>query len=90
MTETVVTEQGNTSIVPAPEPQTIVTQTTSIQTIVTGIMGPSGSSNAAVNTLPDVDVSQLSSGALLVYNTQTQKWTATKVLQEQTIECGQF
>lgn len=90
MTETVVTEQNNTVVAAADGPGTVVTQTASIQTIVTGIMGPAGSANASVNRLLDVDVSQLTNGSLLVYNTQTEKWTASTRLDQQIFEAGQF
>lgn len=88
MTETVVTNKDNTVVV-TPEPHnTVVTQTTNIQTIVTGIMGPPGASS--IGLLDDVDTSELSSGSVLVYNTQTQKWAATTLLDQQVVEAGQF
>ena len=68
--------------------QTVVVQTTQPQTIVTGIVGPRGASNFA--ELSDIDLTQISGGALLVYNTQTQKWTATTLLDQQIVESGQF
>ena len=56
--------------------------------IITGMMGP-----PTVNSISgagDIDVSNLQSGSMLVYNTTTNKWIATRLLDQQTIEAGQF
>jgi len=87
MTETVVVEKAYT-VVQEQKPQTVVTQNTSIQTIVTGIMGPPG-----VTTLSgasDVDKTQLTDGAVLVYKADTSIWRATNKLDNQILEAGQF
>lgn len=68
--------------------QTVVLQADAPKTIVTGIMGPRGASS--FSQLQDIDLAQLGAGSLLVYNTQTQKWTATTLLDQQTVESGQF
>ena len=68
--------------------QTVVAQESQPRTVVTGIMGPRGA--ATFGELSDIDLSQLSAGALLIYNAQTQKWTATTLLDQQTVESGQF
>jgi hypothetical protein len=47
----------------------------------------------AVNSLTassDVDISGLQDGGVLVYNTATNKWTATNLLDKQIFEAGQF
>ena len=47
----------------------------------------------AVNSLTnsaDVDVSQLQDGGVLVYNTATNMWKATNLLDKQIFEAGQF
>jgi hypothetical protein len=70
---------------------TVITQTTEIQTVVTGILGPPGPSGAgSLDEMSDIDLTSLGSGSLLIYNTQTQKWTATTLLDQQTVESGQF
>lgn len=38
----------------------------------------------------DVDVSNLQDGSVLVYSTNSLKWTATNLLDKQIIEAGQF
>jgi hypothetical protein len=68
--------------------QTVVVQESQPRTVVTGIMGPRGASS--FGELSDIDLSQLSTGAVLVYNQQTQKWTATTLLEQQTVDSGQF
>lgn len=46
---------------------------------------------AAMSTLPDVDVSNLENGSLLIYNTNTSKWTATKDIdQGQDVNGGSY
>jgi hypothetical protein len=81
MTEIVVTDLG----------QTVVVEDSKAQTVVTGIMGPRGPRGSATfGEMEDVDLTQLGAGALLIYNTQTQKWTATTLLDQQTVESGQF
>jgi hypothetical protein len=68
--------------------RTVVVQTQQAQTIITGQMGPPGA--ATFGELRDIDLSQLSSGSTLVYDTLTNKWTATNLLDQQIVECGQF
>lgn len=48
-----------------------------------------GESNA-INTAPDVDVSNLQDGSVLVYSTNAVKWVATTTLEKQTLEGGHF
>ena len=58
------------------------------QVVSVGVQGPSGP--AQINTANDVDISNLTNGSLLVYSTQVEKWTATQLLENQTMECGQY
>lgn len=78
MTTTVVTNKGNTVVIREESPKTIVT----------GIMGPPGKDTVAA--LEDVDLAQLTSGSILVYNSQTQKWVSTTLLNQQTVDSGQY
>ena len=50
------------------------------------------SSIAPANTseLKDIDLTNLEDGSVLVYSTQSQKWESTRLLEKQTVECGQF
>lgn len=56
--------------------------------VVTGIIGPPGSTT--ITGADDLDISQLTDGALLVYNAQTGLWKATNKLENQILEAGQF
>jgi hypothetical protein len=87
MTETVVTTSNNTVVVDNTATQTLV-DANPTTTIVTGMMGPPGSST--LSAMADTDVTNLSAGSLLVYNTQTAKWTSTTLLDQQYVDCGQF
>jgi hypothetical protein len=78
MTTTVVTDKGNT----------VVVRDQAGKTVITGIMGPPGKST--INALEDVDVTSLNPGSILVYNTQTQKWISTTLLNQQTVDSGQY
>lgn len=87
MTETVVTTSNNTVVVDNATTQTVV-DANPTTLIVTGMMGPPGSTT--INGMSDTDVSNLTAGSLLVYNTQTAKWTSTTLLNQQYVDCGQF
>jgi hypothetical protein len=78
MTQTVVVDNN----------QTIVVQSEETRTIITGIMGPPGSSN--ISSLSDIDKTQLTDGATLVYKADTAIWRATNILDNQILEAGQF
>lgn len=56
--------------------------------VVTGVLTPLQLST--VTNSVDVDLTDLTNGATLIYSDLTQKWRATKLLENQTIECGQF
>lgn len=56
--------------------------------VVTGQVGPKGASS--LSKLDDIDVSELAPGATLVYQANNNNWKATKLLNNQIIECGQF
>ena len=43
-----------------------------------------------LSDIRDVDASSLVNGAVLVYKTATNKWTATTLLNQQNIDCGEF
>jgi len=77
-TEVIVTENNNTVVINTQQPNVIVS----------GMIGPTGVTTFA--GLTDIDLNQLSAGSVLVYNAGTQKWTATKLLDQQIVESGQF
>ena len=57
-----------------------------------GPQGPAGISAAtSVGTLLDVDLSAgVPDGALLIYGSSEQKWKASRILEKQALECGQY
>jgi NADPH-dependent curcumin reductase CurA len=77
-TEVIVTENNNTVVINTQQPNVIVS----------GMIGPTGVTTFA--GLTDIDLTQLAAGSVLVYNSGTQKWTATKLLDQQIVESGQF
>jgi hypothetical protein len=87
-TEVVVTQSGDTSVIQEQTVNRVVTDDKPARIITSGMMPP-----PAVNLLGaagDIDVSQLQDGGVLVYNTSTNKWTATNLLDKQIFEAGQF
>lgn len=87
-TEVVVTQSGETSVVQEQVINRVVTDDKPARIITSGMMPP-----PAVNSITasvDIDVSNLQGGSTLVYNASTQQWTATKLLDQQIIESGQF
>jgi len=93
-TSTIVLDQVNTLVVESGGPleaivteanNTVVIQSESTYAIVAGTLGPN-----SVPTLEDVDLTNLSDGSLLIYSTQTSKWTAGNLLEKQIIESGHY
>lgn len=89
MTEVVVTSANNTTVVSSPVQSTVVTPQQRITTVVTGQLGPPGTSRN-IEDLLDVDATNLQDGSLLVYNTTTSKWSSTTLLNQQQVDCGEF
>ena len=72
--------------------QSIITATTSTggTTIVTGSSLSNPQSVDSLSTIGNVDTSTLNNGAVLVYKTNTNKWTSTTTLEAQNMEGGEF
>lgn len=54
-----------------------------------GIQGISAT-DTNLTSLSDVDAASLVNGSVLVYKTETNKWTSTTLLNQQSIEAGEF
>lgn len=54
-----------------------------------GIQGLSASDMTVAN-ISDVDTTILENGSVLVYKTNTNKWTSTRLLDQQFMEGGEF
>ena len=69
----------------------VVVQDKAPTVIVTGIMGPPGRSSLSASTDIDLtDLPTLGDGSLLVYSATTQKWTASKTLDDVNVNAGFF
>jgi hypothetical protein len=77
-TKTVVTEKNNT----------VVIDNKQATIVLTGLMGPAGVST--LQGLSNVDVTNLTNGGVLVYNSTSQKWVATTTLDAQNMEGGYY
>ena len=87
-TEVIVTQSGDTSVVQEQVVNRVVTDDKPARIITSGMMPP-----PAVNSITgsgDVDITNLQDGGVLVYNTATNMWTATNLLDKQIFEAGQF
>ena len=78
----IVNNQQNTSV-------SVNTHGTA-EVIAVGIQGPSGSSVTAMGDITNVDTAILNNGSVLVYKTNTNKWTSTTTLDAQNMEGGEF
>jgi hypothetical protein len=88
MTDTVVVQSNDTAVVQSQTINQVVTEEKGTTVILTGMMGPPNV--ASISNSGDVDSTDLQNGSMLVYNTVTNKWVATRLLDQQTIEAGQF
>lgn len=68
---------------------TSVSSSNDVTVTAVGIQGLSAS-DMAVNNLSDVDASTLVNGSVLVFKTNTNKWTSTTTLDAQNMEAGEF
>ena len=61
------------------------------QVVAVGIQGPPGTSSSnTISGAGDVDVSNLRDGSVLVYETESEKWKSTTLLNKQAIDAGEF
>lgn len=54
-----------------------------------GIQGISGTSRP-IEEAPNVDATNLQNGSLLIYNTTSSMWVASKLLNAQDMDAGEF
>lgn len=67
----------------------VVEYDTSTTVTAVGIQGLSAS-DMTVTNMSDVDATNLEDGSVLVYKTNTSKWTSTRLLDQQFMEGGEF
>lgn len=94
-TEVIVETVYDTIIVDESPPNTILVETPGVVTVLTtaeqgppGPPGPSGIQN--ISDALDVDSTNKTEGSILVYSEQNQKWVATTLLENQSVESGHY
>lgn len=88
MTDVIVTESNNSTLVQKQEVQNVVVDDKKATIVVTGMMPPPAAST--ITNSADIDISGLQDGGMLIYNATSQKWVATNLLEKQIFEAGQF
>jgi hypothetical protein len=92
MTTEIIVETVFDTIIVDDSQDTILVETPGLTTVITsaeqGPPGPAGIQN--ISEASDVDSSNRVDGSLLVYSTQTQKWVATTLLENQSVESGHY
>lgn len=87
-TEVIVTQSGNINVIQEQIINRVVTDDKPARIITSGMLPP-----PVVNSITaaaDIDINNLQNGSTLIYNSSTRQWTATKLLDQQIIESGQF
>lgn len=59
------------------------------QVVAVGVQGPPGTASS-IASIPDVDLTDLRDGSILVYAEETQKWKSSTLLNKQAIDAGEF
>lgn len=92
MTTEVIVETVYDTIIVDDSSDTILVETPGEVTVITaaeqGPPGPAGIEN--ISDAIDVDASNKTEGSILVYSTQNQKWVATTLLENQSVESGHY
>ena len=72
--------------------ETVVIESEGLTTVITvGEQGPPGAAGIEnLSQLLDVDSTNKVDGSVLVYSTENQKWVSTTLLENQSIESGQY
>lgn len=78
----IVDDSSDTVLVETPGPVTVVTAAEQ------GPPGPAGIDK--IGDASDVDSTNRVNGSVLVYSTQNQKWVATTLLENQSVESGHY
>lgn len=86
----VVSEDTEPSVIilSTDEPQVIIEVNEPGPQGIQGIQGEAGSTE--LETLTDVDLTLKTNGSVLVYSTPSQKWVATTLLENQSVESGHY
>lgn len=92
MSTEVIVETFYDTIIVDDSSDTILVETPGEVTVLTaaeqGPPGPAGIQN--IGQASDVDSTNKTDGSVLVYSTQNQKWVATTLLENQSVESGHY
>jgi hypothetical protein len=80
------------AVVTTNQSSAVVKSQSDIKVPSVGIQGPAGPTSEALqlDQLFNVDASSKTNGSVLVYKTNTSKWTSTTTLDAQNMEGGEF
>lgn len=87
-TETVVVQDFYPESVSLEQTERVVNRVEDTTVVVTGVLAPA--SQTSISSAPDIDLTNLTNGAVLVYQENTAKWQATKTLENQVMNGGFF
>lgn len=90
--QVVLAERDVVEQITVSETETLIVSNDTAVTVVTGMIGPKGADGSvtALGSIPDVDLSNITNGSLLIYSSAASKWQATTTLNNQILEAGQF
>jgi hypothetical protein len=92
MTTNIIVETKYDTIIVDGSQDVILVETPGEVTLITAAeQGPSGPAGVTtISAASDVDSSNKVEGSVLVYSTQNQKWVATTLLENQSVESGHY
>lgn len=96
--EVIVVAEADTLVVSEEKTNTVITNSTDVQVITEGAQGPMGpkgdkgdtGASTNISNAPDVNITNLQDGSLLIYSSQEQKWVANTQLTNQSLESGHY
>lgn len=77
-----------TNIIVEKTQETVVIDNDIVTIISTAEQGPPGVTR--INYADDVDITNLENGSVLVYSGSSEKWVATRLLENQSVESGHY
>ena len=77
-----------TNVIVEKTQETIVIDNDIVTVITSAEQGPPGVTR--ISQADDVDVSNLENGSVLVYSESSEKWVATRLLENQSVESGHY
>lgn len=77
-----------TNVIVEKTQETVVIDNDVVTIITSAEQGPPGVTR--ISQADDVNVSNLENGSVLVYSGSSEKWVATRLLENQSVESGQY